>query len=159
MLWGASSVLRFQGGSFIVSSYRGHLLRLIPDGSGRISQRAVQQGQGVLSGLGRRVSSLFGLRSPPADTIVSISPVAPPTSSWHTVVRLVVTACVCVFQVHSVLYAQHSGALYTLSTCGLNKWDVGDATEVQVLSWNASPVLTESISDAIWVRGRERGAR
>ncbi|XP_062865729.1 nuclear pore complex protein Nup133 isoform X2 [Trichomycterus rosablanca] len=114
-------VAAVRGGSFIVSSYRGHLLRAGPDGSGRLYQRPVQQGHGVLSGIGRRVSSLFGLRNPPADATV-----------------------------HGVLYAPHSGALYTLGTCGLNKWEVGDATEVQVLSWNACPVLADSISDAIW---------
>lgn len=58
------------------------------------------------------------------------------------------------FQVHSVLWVPSSGCLYTLSTCGLNKWEVGNTTEVQVLSWNACPNLFDSIADAIWVRGR-----
>lgn len=58
----------------------------------------------------------------------------------------------CRFQVHSVLWVPDSGCLYTLSTCGLNKWEVGDTTEVQVLSWNACPSLSDSIADAIWVR-------
>lgn len=53
---------------------------------------------------------------------------------------------------HGVLWAPHSGCLYTLTTCGLNKWEVGDATEVQVVSWNACPSLFDSIADAIWVR-------
>ncbi|KAB5523642.1 hypothetical protein PHYPO_G00154920 [Pangasianodon hypophthalmus] len=114
-------VTAVRGGSFIVSSYRGQLLRVGMEASGRLYQRAVQQGHGMLSGIGRRVSSLFGLRSPPADTAV-----------------------------HSVLWVPDSGCLYTLSTCGLNKWEVGDTTEVQVLSWNACPSLSDSIADAIW---------
>lgn len=114
-------VTAVRGGSFVVSSYRGQLLRVGMEGSGRLYQRAVQQGHGVLSGIGRRVSSLFGLRGPPADTAV-----------------------------HSVLWVPDSGCLYTLSTCGLNKWEVGDTTEVQVLSWNACPSLSDSIADAIW---------
>uniref|UniRef100_A0A4W4GJP4 Nucleoporin Nup133/Nup155-like C-terminal domain-containing protein n=1 Tax=Electrophorus electricus TaxID=8005 RepID=A0A4W4GJP4_ELEEL len=115
-------VTAVRGGSFVVSSYRGHLLRVFADGSGRISQRPVQQGQGMLSGLGRRVSSLFGIRGPPPDT-----------------------------SVHSVLWAPHAGYLYTLSTCGLWKWEVMEHTEVQVLSWSmACPLLADSIADAIW---------
>ncbi|KAM9454415.1 nuclear pore complex protein Nup133 [Clarias gariepinus] len=114
-------VTAVRGSSFIVSSDRGQLLRVGADASGRLYQRPVQQGQGVLSGIGRRVSSLFGLRSPPADTTV-----------------------------HSVLWTPHSGCLYTLTSCGLNKWEVGDTMEVQVLSWNACPVLSDSIADAIW---------
>uniref|UniRef100_A0A3B4DZX2 Nuclear pore complex protein Nup133 n=1 Tax=Pygocentrus nattereri TaxID=42514 RepID=A0A3B4DZX2_PYGNA len=114
-------VTAVRGGSFVVSSYRGQLLRVCPDGSGKLLQRALQQGQGMLSGIGRRVSSLFGIRGPPADTTV-----------------------------HSVLWVKDSGCLYTLSTCGLSKWEVGDSVEVQVLSWNACPSLADSIADAIW---------
>ncbi|XP_060755074.1 nuclear pore complex protein Nup133 [Neoarius graeffei] len=114
-------VTAVRGGSFIVSSYRGQLLRMGMEPSGKLYQRPVQQGHGMLSGIGRRVSSLFGLRSPPADTAV-----------------------------HSVLWVPDSGCLYALSTCGLNKWEVGDTTEVQVLSWNACPSLSDSIADAIW---------
>ncbi|XP_076851304.1 nuclear pore complex protein Nup133 [Brachyhypopomus gauderio] len=115
-------VTAVRGGSFIVSSYRGHLLRLSADGSGRFSQRPLQQGQGMLSGIGRRVSSLLGFRGPPPDT-----------------------------SVYSVLWVPHPGHLYTLSTCGLWKWEVMDNTEVQVLNWsNACPVLADSIADAIW---------
>uniref|UniRef100_A0A8B9HMN1 Nucleoporin 133 n=1 Tax=Astyanax mexicanus TaxID=7994 RepID=A0A8B9HMN1_ASTMX len=114
-------VTAVRGGSFIVSSFRGQLLRVSADGSGKLLQRALQQGQGMLSGIGRRVSSLFGIRGPPADT-----------------------------SVHSVLWVGGTGYLYTLSTCGLNKWEVTDNMEVQVLSWNACPSITDSIADAIW---------
>ncbi|XP_036413651.1 nuclear pore complex protein Nup133 [Colossoma macropomum] len=114
-------VTAVRGGSFVVSSYRGQLLRVCPDGSGKLLQRPLQQGQGMLSGIGRRVSSLFGIRGPPADTTV-----------------------------HSVLWVRDSGCLYTLSTCGLSKWEVGDSAEVQVLSWNACPSLADSVADAIW---------
>lgn len=47
------------------------MLRVGADSSGRLQQRALQQGQGVLSGIGRRVSSLFGILSPPANDTVS----------------------------------------------------------------------------------------
>ncbi|XP_066515739.1 nuclear pore complex protein Nup133 [Hoplias malabaricus] len=110
-----------RSGSFIVSSERGHLLRVCADGAGKLFQRPLQQGLGMLSGIGRRVSSLFGIRGPPADT-----------------------------SVHSVLWVADLCCLYTLTSCGLNKWEVGDSTEVQVLSWNACPSLTDSIADAIW---------
>ena len=39
-------------------------MRLGADLSGKPLQRALQQGQGVLSGIGRRVSSLFGMLAP-----------------------------------------------------------------------------------------------
>lgn len=51
-----------------------------------------------------------------------------------------------------MLWVPDSGCLYTLSTCGLNKWEVGDTMEVQVLSWNACQSLFDNIADAIWVR-------
>lgn len=60
-----------QGGSFVVSSVRNRLLRASSDSSGKLQCRALQQGQGVLSGIGRRVSSLFGILSPPTNDTVS----------------------------------------------------------------------------------------
>ncbi|KAK7161188.1 hypothetical protein R3I94_004004 [Phoxinus phoxinus] len=110
-----------KGGSFIVSSYRGHLLRLAPDSSGRLQHRPVQQGQGMLSGIGRRVSSLFGIRGQPADLTV-----------------------------FSVLWAKETGGLYSLSSCGLSKWEVDESGETQVLSWSTNQIITDSITDAIW---------
>ncbi|XP_016362068.1 nuclear pore complex protein Nup133-like [Sinocyclocheilus anshuiensis] len=109
------------GGSFIVSSYRGHLLRLTPDSSGKLHQRPVQQGQGMLSGIGRRVSSLFGIRGQPADLTV-----------------------------FSVLWVKETGCLYSLSSCGLSKWEVDENSETQVLSWSTNQIITDSITDAIW---------
>uniref|UniRef100_A0A8C1NCG3 Nuclear pore complex protein Nup133 n=1 Tax=Cyprinus carpio TaxID=7962 RepID=A0A8C1NCG3_CYPCA len=117
-------LLLFQGGSFIVSSYRGHLLRLTPDSSGKLQQRPVQQGQGMLSGIGRRVSSLFGIRGQPADITVST--------------------------VFSVLWVKETGCLYSLSSCGLSKWEVDENSETQVLSWSTNQIITDSITDAIW---------
>ncbi|CAM4471039.1 hypothetical protein PO909_015770 [Leuciscus waleckii] len=110
-----------KGGSFIVSSYRGHLLRLSPDSSGKLHQRPVQQGQGMLSGIGRRVSSLFGIRGQPADLTV-----------------------------FSVLWAKETGGLYSLSSCGLSKWEVDENSETQVLSWTTNQIISDSITDAIW---------
>ncbi|GCB67786.1 hypothetical protein scyTo_0010298 [Scyliorhinus torazame] len=57
------------GGGFILASQKNQLLRLTPDGSGKVSFRPIQQGQGMLSGLGRRVSSLFGILTPVADVV------------------------------------------------------------------------------------------
>uniref|UniRef100_A0A8C2PVK1 Nucleoporin 133 n=1 Tax=Cyprinus carpio TaxID=7962 RepID=A0A8C2PVK1_CYPCA len=114
-------LLLFQGGSFIVSSYRGHLLRLTPDSSGKLQQRPVQQGQGMLSGIGRRVSSLFGIRGQSADITV-----------------------------FSVLWVKETGCLYSLSSCGLSKWEVDENSEMQVLSWSTNQIITDSITDAIW---------
>ncbi|KAK6300458.1 hypothetical protein J4Q44_G00285560 [Coregonus suidteri] len=114
-------VVAVRGGSFIVSSYRGQLLRLRADPSGKLLQRALQQGQGVLSGIGRRVSSLFGM-------------LAPLTNN----------------NLHSVLWVGETGCLYTLTSCGLSKWEVDEVTEHQVLSWDSSRALRESVADAIW---------
>ncbi|XP_051559907.1 nuclear pore complex protein Nup133 [Myxocyprinus asiaticus] len=110
-----------KGCSFIVSSYRGQLLRVIPDSSGKLYQRPVQQGQGMLSGIGRRVSSLFGIRGPPAD-----------------------------LSVFSVLWVKETGCLYSLSSCGISKWVVEENSEQQVLSWSTNQMITDSIADAIW---------
>uniref|UniRef100_A0A673Y274 Nuclear pore complex protein Nup133 n=1 Tax=Salmo trutta TaxID=8032 RepID=A0A673Y274_SALTR len=115
-------VVAVRGGSFIVSSYKGQLMRLGADPSGKPLQRALQQGQGVLSGIGRRVSSLFGM-------------LAPLTNN----------------NLHSVLWVGETGCLYTLTSCGLSKWEVDEVTEHQVLSWDSSRALTESVADAIWV--------
>uniref|UniRef100_A0A8C1NED1 Nucleoporin 133 n=1 Tax=Cyprinus carpio TaxID=7962 RepID=A0A8C1NED1_CYPCA len=114
-------VAAVKGGSFIVSSYRGHLLRLTPDSSGKLQQRPVQQGQGMLSGIGRRVSSLFGIRGQPADITVS-----------------------------TVCSLEETGCLYSLSSCGLSKWEVDENSETQVLSWSTNQIITDSITDAIW---------
>uniref|UniRef100_A0A4W5PQ99 Nuclear pore complex protein Nup133 n=1 Tax=Hucho hucho TaxID=62062 RepID=A0A4W5PQ99_9TELE len=114
-------VVAVRGGSFIVSSYKGQLMRLGADPSGKPLQRALQQGQGVLSGIGRRVSSLFGM-------------LAPLTNN----------------NLHSVLWVGETGCLYTLTSCGLSKWEVNEVTEHQVLSWDSSRALTESVGDAIW---------
>ncbi|XP_010772967.1 nuclear pore complex protein Nup133-like, partial [Notothenia coriiceps] len=60
-------VLAVKGGSFILTSEKNHLMRASVDSSGKLQYRALQRGQGVLSGIGRRVSSLFGMLSPPAN--------------------------------------------------------------------------------------------
>uniref|UniRef100_A0A4W5RQB5 Nuclear pore complex protein Nup133 n=1 Tax=Hucho hucho TaxID=62062 RepID=A0A4W5RQB5_9TELE len=114
-------VVAVRGGSFIVSSYKGQMMRLGADPSGKLLQRALQQGQGVLSGIGRRVSSLFGM-------------LAPLTNN----------------NLHSVLWVGETGCLYTLTSCGLSKWEVDEVTEHQVLNWDSSRTLTESVADAIW---------
>ncbi|XP_036386531.1 nuclear pore complex protein Nup133 [Megalops cyprinoides] len=110
-----------KGNSFVLSSYKNQLLRVGPDSSGRLQQRPLQQGQGVLSGIGRRVSSLFGILAQPTDVAL-----------------------------HSLLWVRETGCLYTLTSCSLNKWEVEESSEHQVLSWDISRNLRHSIADAIW---------
>ncbi|KAM3865494.1 nuclear pore complex protein Nup133 [Diretmus argenteus] len=114
-------VVAVRGGSFILSSFKSHLLRVSVDSCGKLQHRALQQGQGMLSGIGRRVSSLFGMLSPPANDTL-----------------------------HSVLWEGETGCLYTLTSSSLSKWEVDESSEHQVLRWDASRALTESIADAIW---------
>lgn len=116
-----NSVVAVKGCSFIVSSFQGQLMRLGADLSGKLQQKALQHGQGVLSGIGRRVSSLFGILAPPTNDIL-----------------------------HSVLWVGEAAVLYTLTSSRLNKWVVEESSEVQVLSWESSHALTESIADSIW---------
>uniref|UniRef100_A0A3Q1F5G2 Nuclear pore complex protein Nup133 n=1 Tax=Acanthochromis polyacanthus TaxID=80966 RepID=A0A3Q1F5G2_9TELE len=114
-------VFAVRGGSFVLSSVKGQLLRASADLSGKLQYRALQQGQGMLSGIGRRVSSLFGILSSPANDTL-----------------------------HSVLWVEATSCLYTLTNSSLSKWEVDDSSEHQVLSWDVSRALTESIADAIW---------
>uniref|UniRef100_A0A4W6G6F8 Nuclear pore complex protein Nup133 n=1 Tax=Lates calcarifer TaxID=8187 RepID=A0A4W6G6F8_LATCA len=114
-------VVAVRGGSFVLSSVKSRLLRASPDSSGKLQYRALQQGQGVLSGIGWRVSSLFGILSPPANDTL-----------------------------HSVLWGGRASCLYTLTSSSLSKWEVDDSWEHQVLSWDANRALNESIADAIW---------
>uniref|UniRef100_A0A4W3HQZ9 Nucleoporin 133 n=1 Tax=Callorhinchus milii TaxID=7868 RepID=A0A4W3HQZ9_CALMI len=62
-------LIAIMGGGFILASHSNQLLRLTPDSSGKVSQRPVQQSQGMLSGLSRRVSSLFGILTPTSDVV------------------------------------------------------------------------------------------
>ncbi|XP_056441809.1 nuclear pore complex protein Nup133 [Gadus chalcogrammus] len=114
-------VVAVRGGSFVVSSCRNHLLRVSTDPSGRLGFRALQQGQGVLSGIGRRVSSLFGMLAPPPNDAL-----------------------------HSVLWASEAGCLYSLTSSKVCRWEVGDSSEQQTLSWESRCSLDENIADAIW---------
>uniref|UniRef100_A0A668A274 Nuclear pore complex protein Nup133 n=1 Tax=Myripristis murdjan TaxID=586833 RepID=A0A668A274_9TELE len=108
-------VVAVTGCSFILSSFKSHLLRVSVDSSRKLQYRALQQGQGMLSGIGRRVSSLFGILSAPTNDTVSDG------------------AC-----------------FYALTSSSLSKWELDESSERQVLSWDASRALTESIADAIW---------
>ncbi|KAM4694796.1 nuclear pore complex protein Nup133 [Discoglossus pictus] len=109
-----------KGGSFILSSSNNHHVRLTPDASGKIHQRVLQQGQGMLSGIGRRVSSLFGILSPAVES----------------------TLC-------SVLWDK-GDCFYTLTDTSINKWEMDETSEYHVLSWDMNRILQEHISDSIW---------
>ncbi|KAJ0051108.1 hypothetical protein NL108_013845, partial [Boleophthalmus pectinirostris] len=114
------SVVAVRGGGFVMSSCKSRLFRASADSSGRLQCHALPQGQGMLSGIGRRVSSLFGILSQPAsDTL------------------------------YSVLWCPSSSCLFSLSSSGLNKWDLSDSQEHHVFVWEHR-VLTERITDAIW---------
>ncbi|NWI13427.1 NU133 protein, partial [Crypturellus soui] len=110
-----------KGGSFILSSLRGQLVRLIPDGSGKIHQHALPQGQGMFSGIGRKVSSLLGILSPGNDAAVS-----------------------------SVLWDKEKSSFYMLTSSNLSKWEIEDSSERYVFSWDINRILKEHITDAIW---------
>ncbi|XP_074521578.1 nuclear pore complex protein Nup133 isoform X1 [Halichoeres trimaculatus] len=114
-------VVAVRGGSFVLSSVKSRLVRAGADSSGKLQYRALQQGQGMLSGIGRRVSSLFGILSPPANDTL-----------------------------HSVLWVGGASSLYTLTSSSLSKWELEDSYEHQILRWDAEKALTESIADAIW---------
>ncbi|KAM4749954.1 nuclear pore complex protein Nup133 [Anableps anableps] len=114
-------VVALRGGSFVLSSVKNHLLRVSADSSGKLQYRPLQQGQGMLSGIGRRVSSLFGILSPPAND-----------------------------ELHSVLWVEGTSCLYSLTRSSVSKWEVDDSTEHQIFSWDTGKALTESIVDSIW---------
>eukprot|EP00070_Physeter_catodon_P030612 XP_028337506.1 nuclear pore complex protein Nup133 isoform X2 [Physeter catodon] len=110
-----------QGGSFILSSSGGQLIRLIPESVGKIHQHVLPQGQGVLSGIGRKVSSLLGILSPSSDLILS-----------------------------SVLWDRERSSFYSLTSSNISKWELDDSSEKQAHSWDINRVLKENIIDAIW---------
>uniref|UniRef100_H3B1I6 Nuclear pore complex protein Nup133 n=1 Tax=Latimeria chalumnae TaxID=7897 RepID=H3B1I6_LATCH len=109
------------GAEFVLSSSKNQLVRLTPDVSGKIQQRILQEEQGILSGIGRRVSSLFGILTTPSDVTL-----------------------------YSVLWDKEAECLYTLSSEHLNKWEIEDTSECHVFSWDMNRILKEQISDAIW---------
>uniref|UniRef100_A0A8C4LXG6 Nucleoporin 133 n=1 Tax=Equus asinus asinus TaxID=83772 RepID=A0A8C4LXG6_EQUAS len=109
-----------QGGSFILSSSGNQLIRLIPESLGKIHQHIVPQGQGMLSGIGRKVSSLLGILSPSSDLIVS------------------------------VLWDRERSSFYSLTSSNISKWELDDSSEKQAHSWDINRALKENITDAIW---------
>ncbi|XP_017381982.1 nuclear pore complex protein Nup133 [Cebus imitator] len=110
-----------QGGSFILSSSGSQLIRLIPESSGKINRHILPQGQGMLSGIGRRVSSLFGILSPSSDLTLS-----------------------------SVLWDSEKSSFYSLTSSNISKWELDDSSEKHVHSWDINKALKENITDAIW---------
>ncbi|KAF3823823.1 hypothetical protein GH733_006827 [Mirounga leonina] len=110
-----------QGGSFILSSLGSQMVRLIPDSLGKIHQHVLPQGQGMLSGIGRKVSSLLGILSPSSDLILS-----------------------------SVLWDRERASFYSLTSSNISKWELDDSSEKQAHSWDINRALKENITDAIW---------
>ncbi|KAH0622484.1 hypothetical protein JD844_024835 [Phrynosoma platyrhinos] len=116
-----SFLTAIKGGSFILSSSRSQFIRLTPDSSGKIHQHGLPQGQGMFSGIGRRVSSLLGILSPSNDAVLS-----------------------------SVLWDNSDSRFYALTSSNLHKWEIDETTERQVLSWDVNRILRESIMESIW---------
>ncbi|XP_077461332.1 nuclear pore complex protein Nup133 isoform X1 [Stigmatopora argus] len=114
-------VVSVTDGSFVVSSAKSRMLRVTADDSGRLQNRALLQGQGMLSGIGRRVSSLFGILSPPSDE-----------------------------NLQSLLWVDETRSLYALTNSRLSKWEVDASSEQQTISWDVQRALNENIADAIW---------
>ncbi|XP_004453427.2 nuclear pore complex protein Nup133 [Dasypus novemcinctus] len=110
-----------QGGSFILSSSGSQLTRLIPESSGKIHHHVLPQGQGVLSGIGRKVSTLLGILSPSSDLTLS-----------------------------SVLWDRESSSFYSLTNLNISKWELDDFSEKQAHNWDINRALKENITDAIW---------
>nr|XP_003415271.1 nuclear pore complex protein Nup133 isoform X1 [Loxodonta africana] len=110
-----------QGGSFILSSSGSRLIRLVPESSGKVHQHLLPQGQGVLSGIGRKVSSLLGILSASSDLTLS-----------------------------SVLWDRERSSLYSLTNSNISKWELDDSSEKHAQSWDINRALKESIADAIW---------
>nr|XP_019610340.1 PREDICTED: nuclear pore complex protein Nup133 isoform X2 [Rhinolophus sinicus] len=110
-----------QGGSFILSSSGGQLVRLTPESLGKIHQHALPHGQGVLSGISRKVSSLLGILSPNSDLILS-----------------------------GVLWDKERSSFYTLTNVNISKWELDECSEKQALNWEISRVLKENVADAVW---------
>ncbi|XP_006212433.1 nuclear pore complex protein Nup133 [Vicugna pacos] len=110
-----------QGGSFILSSSGGQLIRLIPESLGKIHQHVLPQGQGMLSGIGRKVSSLLGILSPSSDLMLS-----------------------------GVLWDRERSSFYSLTSSSISKWELDDSSEKQAHSWDVNRILKENVTDAIW---------
>ncbi|XP_019481902.1 PREDICTED: nuclear pore complex protein Nup133 [Hipposideros armiger] len=110
-----------QGGSFILASSGSQLLRLTPENLGKIRQHVLPQGQGMLSGISRKVSSLLGISSPNSDLVLS-----------------------------SVLWDRERSSFYTLTNVNISKWELDEGSEKQALNWEISRVLKENITDAVW---------
>ncbi|KAM9686676.1 nuclear pore complex protein Nup133 isoform 1-T1 [Trichechus inunguis] len=110
-----------QGGSFILSSSGSQLIRLIPESLGKIHQHILPQGQGMLSGIGRKVSSLLGILSASSDLTLS-----------------------------SVLWDRETSSFYSLTSSNISKWELDDSSEKHAHSWDLNRALKENIADAIW---------
>uniref|UniRef100_A0A8C6VNB2 Nuclear pore complex protein Nup133 n=1 Tax=Naja naja TaxID=35670 RepID=A0A8C6VNB2_NAJNA len=109
------------GRSFILSSARSQFIRLTPDSNGKIYQHGLAQGQGMFSGIGRKVSSLLGILSPSNDEELS-----------------------------SVLWDEDDSRFYAMTSSNLYKWEIEDNAERQVLSWDINRILKENIMESIW---------
>ncbi|XP_075387887.1 nuclear pore complex protein Nup133 isoform X1 [Tenrec ecaudatus] len=110
-----------QGGSFILSSSGSQLIRLIPESLGKIHQHVLPQGQGMLSSIGRRVSSLLGILSTSSDLTLS-----------------------------SVFWDRERSSFYSLTSSSISKWELDDSSEKQAHSWDLNRALKENVADAIW---------
>uniref|UniRef100_UPI00358EE690 nuclear pore complex protein Nup133 n=2 Tax=Myxine glutinosa TaxID=7769 RepID=UPI00358EE690 len=123
-----SSLSALKNGSFVLASTKSHLwLSSVSETS--IQLRPLGQGLSVFSGIGRRVSSVFGfLSSPISESKCSSGPAQ--------------TIC--------VLVHTESDVVYCLTTSGLHKWEIGQQQERLVLSWDCERLLRERLTRSIW---------
>ncbi|CAM9978970.1 unnamed protein product [Lampetra planeri] len=138
------SLMRAPGNAFMLATVHGQLWLLTPVGEpggsggtgstpgagggggsggvGTVAARLLGQHQGVLSGLGRRVSSMFNMLSSVAvDATVSGNAV------WAD-----------------------DQVLYSLTSESLSKWTLASGTERLVLTYDLHKSLDNMITDAIW---------
>uniref|UniRef100_A0A8C4WV74 Nucleoporin 133 n=4 Tax=Eptatretus burgeri TaxID=7764 RepID=A0A8C4WV74_EPTBU len=115
------SLRALKNGSFVLASTKSQLW-LSSFSETSIQLRPLGQGMSVFSGIGRRVSSVFGFLSSP----------------------ITESKTICVL-VHT-----ESDAVYCLTTSGLHKWEIGQQQERLVLSWDCESLLRERLTHSIW---------
>ncbi|XP_078466242.1 nuclear pore complex protein Nup133 [Lampetra planeri] len=138
------SLMRAPGNAFMLATVHGQLWLLTPVGEpggsggtgstpgagggggsggvGTVAARLLGQHQGVLSGLGRRVSSMFNMLS---------------------------SVAVDATMVRAQVWADDQ-VLYSLTSESLSKWTLASGTERLVLTYDLHKSLDNMITDAIW---------
>lgn len=56
-------------------------------------------------------------------------------------------------QLLGVLWDRERSSFHSLTSSGVSSWELDEVSGRLVLSWDVHRVLTDSIADAVWVRG------